>query len=219
MSSSLLVRSLPIHQSGSPKSKAIGPIRAHLFPTADLWILIALFLAGLFPFAATSVLMYPDEPQYLDAGVFMCQSGDWLMPSDPNDAPPQDIKPILTYWIVAACYKLFGTHVWAARLPYLLAGAGVIYLTYRLTMMLTAIRAGRGSRIAAALAVTLLIPNPILWISAIRCIPDIWLCFFLLMSAHGFIALLIMNKPTSRDALLAYVGVGLAFLTKGIPAL
>ena len=184
------------------------------------FVLAGMFACGLFPYAVSPILMYPDEPQYLDAGVFMCQSQDWLMPACPNDRPPEDLKPIFTYWVVALSYSLFGVSLAAARIPYLLAGLGTIWLTYRLTLMLTSTPKMRtGSQPVAALAVALLLSNPLIWLSAIRCLPDIWLCLFLLISAHGFIALLTLETATTKHALMAYLGVGLAFLAKGTPAL
>lgn len=181
-------------------------------PRAGIFVLIAVFFLSLLPYAVTGVLLHPDENQYVDAGVFMCQSNDWLMPSNPNDEPPDNLKPILTYWVIAVCYKVFGVSWAAARLPYLLAGVATIWLTYRMAMMLT------GSRAAAGLACALLLCNPMFWLSAIRCMPDIWLCLFLVMSAYGFLGLLTLEVPTSRHALLAYLGAGLAILSKGVPA-
>jgi 4-amino-4-deoxy-L-arabinose transferase-like glycosyltransferase len=188
--------------------------------TADVWILITVFVLALLPFAVSFVLMYPDEPHYLDAGVLMGQTKDYLMPACPNGAAPDFIKPIFTYWVIAASYALFGTTLAAARLPFLLAGAAVIWLTHRLALMLTAsATAPAGSRAAATLSCVVLICNPLFCLSAIRCLPDIWLCLFLLVSAYGFIGLLALEAPTTTHALMAYVGVGLAVLTKGVPAL
>ncbi len=211
LDSSTILQATPPRRDGL---RLLGALRAKAGAMAGTLVLIAVFVLALSPYAVSPVLIYPDEPQYVDAGVFMCQSGDWLMPANPNGAPPRDIKPIFTYWVVAISYKLFGTSLAAARLPYLLAGAVVVWLTYRLALMLT-----DGSRSAAALACAVLLCNPLFWLSAIRCIPDIWLCLFLLMSAYGFIGLFALEAPTSKHALLAYVGVGLAILAKGVPAL
>src|SRR5579859_5250819 len=101
---------------------------------SDVLVLIAVFLLALLPYAVSFVLMYPDENDYLDGGVLMCQSHDYLMPAWPNDAPPDFIKPIFTYWVVLVSYKLFGFSLAAARLPFLLAGAGVVWLTHRLAL-------------------------------------------------------------------------------------
>jgi 4-amino-4-deoxy-L-arabinose transferase-like glycosyltransferase len=187
--------------------------------TPDALILIAVFLLALFPYAVSFVLMYPDENDYLDGGVFMCQSHDYLMPAWPNDAPPDFIKPILTYWIVVVSYKLFGFSLAAARLPFLLAGAVVIWLTHRLALMLTASATHRdGSRAGATFSCVVLLCNPLFWLCALRCLPDIWLCLFLLVSTYGFLGLLTRDAPSSVNALLAYAGFGLAVLAKGVPA-
>jgi 4-amino-4-deoxy-L-arabinose transferase-like glycosyltransferase len=227
MSSDTLLRGSMIPQTTPPSkdvaaglSQRLPPFQGRAGGTADTAILIAVFLVALFPNAVSAVLMYPDEPQYLDAGVLMCQTKDYLMPACPNDAAPEDMKPILAYWIIAVSFEFFGTSLASARLPFLLAGAAVIWLTHRLALMLTASATSReGSRSAATLSCVVLMCNPIFWLSAVRCIPDIWLCLFLLVSAYGFIGLLAHDAPTSKHALMAYLGVSLAVLTKGVPAL
>lgn len=208
---STVARPSPSRQMGL---RPLGAAWARLGTMAGTSILIAVFVLALSPYAVSPVLFYPDEPQYIDAGVFMIQSGDWLMPANPNDAPNTDVKPIFTYWVIALSFKLFGTSLAAARLPYLLAGAAVIWLTYRLALLLA-----DGARCAAGLACVVLLCNPLFWLGAIRCLPDIWLCLFLLLSAYGFIGLLTLDAPTWKHALLAYVGVGLAILAKGLPGL
>jgi 4-amino-4-deoxy-L-arabinose transferase-like glycosyltransferase len=217
MANGTLLEGSTISQAAPPRHdglRLLGALRANAGAMKGTLVLIAVFVLSLSPYAVSPVLFYPDEPQYADAGLFMCQSGDWLMPRNSSDAPPRDIKPIFTYWVVALSYKIFGTSLAAARLPYLLAAAAVVWLTYRLALMVT-----DGSRSAAALACVVLLCNPLFWLSAIRCIPDIWLCLFLLISAYGFIGLFALEAPTSKHALLAYVGVGLAILAKGVPAL
>jgi 4-amino-4-deoxy-L-arabinose transferase-like glycosyltransferase len=186
----------------------------------DMSILLAVFSAVLLPFAMTWVLVYPDEPQYLDAGVLMRQNHDYLMPACANDAPPEDLKPIFTYWVILLSYQVLGASVAAARIPFLLAAIAVVWLTYRLVLMVTkSAESPSGSRLAARVACVLLLCNPIFWLAAVRCIPDIWLTLFLLISSYGFLGLLTLNQPRRRHAYAAYVGVGLATLSKGVPAL
>src|SRR5262249_37190403 len=130
------------------------------------------------------------------------------------------IKPIFAYWVIAAAYELFGISLPAARLPFLLAGAAVIGLTHRLALLLAAPATPPGrARAAATLSCVVLACTRLLWLSATRCLPDIWLSLFLLASAYGFIGLLTSDGPAHRHALLAYVGLGLAVLAKGTPAL
>jgi 4-amino-4-deoxy-L-arabinose transferase-like glycosyltransferase len=181
--------------------------------------LIAGFVIALFPYAMSGVLTNPDEPHYINAGLIMCRTHDWLMPACPNDAGLTELKPILTYWILAASYRVFGPSMAAAHLPYLLAGAAVIWWTHRLTILLCSLSTPQASRSASTLVCALLLCDPCFWLCSIRCTPDIWLCLFLLMSTYGFLGLLVLESPTRRHALLAYLGLALAILTKGIPAL
>jgi 4-amino-4-deoxy-L-arabinose transferase-like glycosyltransferase len=208
MSSESLSHATANSQGGSERGSA----------RTDVLVLVVVFFLSLLPYAASFVLMYPDENDYLDGGVLMCQNHDYLMPAWPNDLPPDFIKPILTYWIVTLSYKLFGFSLAAARVPFLLAGAAIIWTTHRLVSMLTTSdKTPEGSRAAATLSCVVLLGNPLFWLSALRCLPDIWLCLFLLASAYGFLGLLTDQTSSSWHALLAYGGFGLAVLAKGVP--
>ena len=65
----------------------------------------------------------------------MRQTGDYMVPRHP-DGSPRFEKPILTYWLVAASYALLGVSPLSSRLPFLVAGCGVLWLTYRLAELL-----------------------------------------------------------------------------------
>ena len=45
----------------------------------------------------------------------MINSGDWVTPR--LDGVPYLEKSPLIYWMIAICYKIFGVHDWAARIP------------------------------------------------------------------------------------------------------
>jgi len=212
----------PANPARAEKSILLGTPTNRWRNAYGTWILVVVFSLALMPYIAQGILMYADEPHYLNAGFLMCQFDNYLMPLSPNEAPMKDFKPILTYWIIALSVKLLGPSLFATHLPYLLAAVAVVWLTYRLAKMLSASPATpRSSDHAGPLACAILLCNPLIWLAAIRCMPDIWLVLFLLMSTNGFLGLLTMEAPTNRGryALLAYVGVSLGVLTKGIPAL
>jgi 4-amino-4-deoxy-L-arabinose transferase-like glycosyltransferase len=52
-----------------------------------------------------------------------------------------------------------------------------------------------------------------------RAIPDVLLCLFLLLSAHGFLELIVLDRRTPRAYWAAYLGAALAVETKGMLAL
>jgi 4-amino-4-deoxy-L-arabinose transferase-like glycosyltransferase len=175
-------------------------------------LVMLLFLAGLLPLAAHFVAHHPDERHYTDAALWMLHSGDYLVPHRADGAHRFE-KPILTYWVVAASYALLGVSPLASRLPFLLAAGGIIWLTYWLALRLS------GRPAVAALAALLMLCHPLLIISATRSIPDVLLCLFVLLSANGFLGLLLEQRPGTGHHLAAYGGAGLAVVTKGLPVL
>src|SRR5215831_15989574 len=60
-------------------------------------------------------LVGADEPRYAQIAREMFQRHDWIVPTF-NGSPWLE-KPVLLYWKAIPCYRLFGVHDWAARLP------------------------------------------------------------------------------------------------------
>jgi 4-amino-4-deoxy-L-arabinose transferase-like glycosyltransferase len=89
---------------------------------------LLLFGVGLWPFSASFVAHHPDERHYTDAALWMLRNGDFLIPHC-ADGSLRFEKPILTYWVIAASYAVFGISPLSSRLPFLLAGCGVLWLT------------------------------------------------------------------------------------------
>jgi len=177
-----------------------------------LWALIGLLFAGLLPYAANYVTHHPDERHYTNAAIEMLDSGDYLTPRYP-DGTARFQKPILSYWLVAGAYRVLGVSPLASRLPFLLVGCGVVWLTYRLGLLVLEDR--RAAVVAAAIAAC----NPLLLVVAPLSIPDIVLCFLVVLSAYGFLGLIAMGRRSPGFYWAAYVGTGLAVATKGLPAL
>ena len=77
-----------------------------------LAVVAAVLTAGL---DSSSGGTHPDERLYLSLANDMRQGGTWMTPT--LDGLPDYTKPPLLYWASAACLRVFGTHLWAARLP------------------------------------------------------------------------------------------------------
>jgi 4-amino-4-deoxy-L-arabinose transferase-like glycosyltransferase len=167
------------------------------------------FVIGLVPLAASFVIYHPDERHYWDGGMSMLKSGDYLTPRS-AEGRPRFLKPIVSYWLVAASYAVFGINPLAGRFPFIVLSAAGLALTYRLARTLTQDHA------IAQLAAVLLLSNPLYFLSAARSMPDMPLCFFLLVSAHGFLLLLHHPQPSRCAYYAAYIGAGLAVATKGL---
>ncbi len=70
----------------------------------------------------------------------MLTSGDWVTAH--IDGIPYMEKPPLVYWAMAASYKVFGVHDWAARLPTALSVIALAWLTAAFGMWAFGKRAG-----------------------------------------------------------------------------
>jgi 4-amino-4-deoxy-L-arabinose transferase-like glycosyltransferase len=185
---------------------------ATVSPRAMLLSLLLVFVAGLFPFAGTFFQHYPDERNYTNAAITMVNTRDYLTPRWP-DGRPNLHKPIVAYWLVAASYSVFGITLPASRLPFMVAGALVVALAYATAFRLT----GRGD--TALLAAVITSSEPQLILSSMRAIPDVLLCLFTLLSAYGFLGLIVPGRPPASAYWAAYVGAALAIETKGLLAL
>ncbi len=171
--------------------------------------LILIFALAALPFAATLATYYPDESHYTDGAIGMLKSHDWLVPKTAA-GEPRFQKPPLAYWSVAASYTAFGVNVIASRLPFLLACCGTLFLTYRLARKLT-----KNSE-TALLAAIVLAANPQFFLCSIRSIPDALLVFFTVLSACGFLRLIVFEEFTVGAFAAAYGGAVGAVLSKGL---
>jgi 4-amino-4-deoxy-L-arabinose transferase-like glycosyltransferase len=95
-------------------------------------------------------------------------------------------------------------------LPFLLAGCGTLWLTYRLARRLT------GNAETALLAAVVLLSHPQFFLCSIRSMPDALLIFFITLSAYGFLRLIVFKEFPAGAFWMAYGGVAGAVLSKGL---
>jgi 4-amino-4-deoxy-L-arabinose transferase-like glycosyltransferase len=147
-----------------------------------------------------------NEAFYVETPREMIQRGDLVGPT--FNYQPRLNKPVLSYWIVAAFYKVFGVSVAVQRIPIALGA-----LTLILTAFLLA-RAGgdldAGLWAAAGLAVA-----PRLVMFGRRIFIDVYISMFMALTLLFFA--LAERYPARRRLflLLMYASVGLGVLTKG----
>src|SRR5262245_14918275 len=80
-----------------------------------LWIILLAIAAGFLIFARLPApLLEPEEARYAEIPRQMLIHGQFLIPV--LDGQDYLDKPPLLYWLVMPCYKIFGVHVWSARL-------------------------------------------------------------------------------------------------------
>src|SRR5690348_13455284 len=86
-----------------------------------------------------------DEPRFAAIARDMVATGEWLFPRVGGDLY-QD-KPPLFFWMLAACYAVFGSIRWSFLVPSFLAAGGILFLIYDFGRRLVSREAG----LAAAL--------------------------------------------------------------------
>jgi 4-amino-4-deoxy-L-arabinose transferase len=164
-----------------------------------------------FAFQGTRGLWDPDEGRYSAGGVHMAEGGDWLVPTVDGESPHLT-KPPLTYWALAASFKLLGFNEWAARLPgalaYVLTGLFIFGMGRRLCPAKPWLPSiVWGLSFAPVIAANVVSTDPIL----------------VLFESAAMYAFVEAWSRTGADARRWYVGMwlayGLAFMTKGPPGL
>ena len=234
-------RAISIRNSGRPESAidsstvprlaaaaggrtAVGAAAASAGIAAS-FLLAFVFLAALVPSLPETARYHTDEAYYTDAALQMTATGDWITPRTAEGAPRFQ-KPIVTYWVVATCYRLFGVSFMTSRIAFLIAGAIVVVLTHRLARQLFR------DEIAAIVAAAFMAGNNQLMYAAMRSMPDVLLCLAMTASLLGFAGVLFgpgtaggnggaaataaSAEVRRRHLVLAYLGAGSAVAVKGL---
>jgi 4-amino-4-deoxy-L-arabinose transferase-like glycosyltransferase len=151
-------------------------------------------------------LISPAEARYALVAREMLESGEWIQPHF-NHARYYE-KPPLTYWCVAASYRLFGFTEFASRLPSAFAYVGTVLVTFLLAWELV----GSGTAPLAALIYATSL-GPFLFGRFL--FTDTLLVFCLSVSLLGLARM--TRQPASRAGpMMFYLGASLAGLTKGL---
>jgi len=133
----------------------------------------------------------------------MLTSGDWVTAR--LDGVVYLEKPPLIYWMIAACYKVFGVHDWAARIPVVLSSLALCWLTTAFGLWAFGRRAGLCAGLCISTCVGLFLFTRIL-------IPDVMLTFTTTLAMWAFLRAL--DEEEARPRLWAFLfaaslGVGL----------
>ena len=176
--------------------------RRHLI----LALLLALAVCPYFIDLGGSSIWDANEAFYVETPREMIERGDYISPM--FNYEPRQNKPVLSYWIVAAFYKVFGVSVGVQRLPIALGAVVLIACAFGLAWAAGSLEAGFWA--ALGLAVT-----PRLLMFARRIFIDIYISMFMGLTLLFFA--LAERFPERRRAflLLMYAAVGLGVLTKG----
>ena len=170
--------------------------------------LLLLLTGALFAFKLGATgLLDPDEPFYSLTAKEMLQSHETLTPL--LFGKPQFEKPILSYWIFYACFKLFGVHEFSARLGPCLAGMLTVFLTYFWARVL--FRRKESAFISAVILAT----SCVFLVLARIVLTDMFFCLFVTAALFSFSAGYACLERRKIAWNLLFVFCALGFLTKG----
>ncbi len=138
----------------------------------------------------------------------MLSSGDWVTAR--LDGVVYLEKAPLIYWAIAASYKIFGAHDWAARIPVALSTIGLCWVTMAFGVWAFGKQAGFYAGLCMATCIGLFLFTRIL-------IPDVMLTFTVALALWAFLRALDNGEPHPRFwAFILAVNLGLGLLLKSL---
>ncbi|RYG72567.1 glycosyltransferase family 39 protein [bacterium] len=175
------------------------------------WVWLLIFALTIFVYLGTTgalPIVGRDEPRYVQIGREMLDSGDWVTPRLGGYTWFE--KPIMLYWMVAASFGVFGVSEWAARLGPALCGLGTIAAVWWMARRVDE-KWARWSALSLATSGALLSfsHGATFDIPLTACVTLALASFFLAQ----------VDRPKDGQYLaLFWVGIGLAFMAKGLVA-
>jgi len=180
-----------------------------MFRSSRYTLLAALLLAATVPYflnLGVSSIWDANEAFYAQTPREMMEADDYVTPS--FNFQLRMNKPVLSYWNVAASYRLFGISEWSERLPIAFGAVAIIGTAFGLGRLL-------GGPLAGLIAALVLATSPRLVLLARRIIIDIHITMWTGLVLLCF-ALAEMRPQRRRLYLcLMYVAAGFGVLTKG----
>ena len=170
-----------------------------------LWWLLIVVAFIWFANLEYRTLIKPDEGRYAEIPREMVASGDWVTPRL-NDLKYFE-KPPLQYWATAMAYTVFGEHQWTARLWTGLTGFAGLLLVWFAGLRLF-------GREAASYAALLLGSSMLYVMMGHINTLDMGVTFFITLGIFSF--LLAQQDDSGSWMVLAWAGMGLAVLSKGL---
>src|SRR5215203_3935095 len=95
------------------------------------WALAALLAVAILPYfigLGDSAIWDANEAFYVETPREMIERGDYVFPT--FNYEPRLNKPVLSYWIVAGFYKLFGVSVAVQRIPIAIGGVLLVAIAF-----------------------------------------------------------------------------------------
>ncbi len=173
-------------------------------------VLLFLAICPYFVDLGGSSIWDANEAFYVETPREMMERGDYINPT--FNYEPRINKPVLSYWIVAVFFHLFGVSVGVQRIPIALGGIVLIATAFFLGRTASSAAQSRDAAWWAALGLAV---SPRLLMFARRIFIDIYISMFMGLTLLFFA--LAERYPARRRLflILMYVCVGLGVLTKG----
>ena len=151
-----------------------------------------------------------NEAFYVETPREMMERGDYINPT--FNYEPRVNKPVLSYWIVAGFYQVFGVSPGVQRIPIAIGGLVLIAAAFVLARAAAPVPLASAAGWWAALGLAV---SPRLLMFARRIFIDIYITMFMALTLTFFA--LAERYPARRRLflLLMYACVGLGVLTKG----
>jgi 4-amino-4-deoxy-L-arabinose transferase-like glycosyltransferase len=170
-----------------------------------LYLVLLLFAGAIYLGCMVSPPSLMDDVDAVQAqiAVNMLTSHDWVTAR--LDGVAYLEKAPLIYWLMAICFKVFGVHDWAARIPVVLAALALAWLTAAFGTWAFGRRAGFYAGLCVATCVGLFLFTRIL-------IPDVMLTANIAFSMWAFLRAIDVEESHPRAwalALAASLGVSL----------
>ncbi len=177
------------------------------------WIVIGILLIFYcFAFQGNRGLFDPDEGRYSAVALQMIKSGDWLIPRTHPDHE-HFTKPPLTYWSIAHSIQVFGKTEFAIRFTNALSFFLCIIISFFLGKVFVPKRPWLISLIFGTFLFPATMCNGATTDYLVTMFETLAVCFF----SHAY-----WRSEGNKQLILVYlmwISFGLAFLTKGPPAL
>jgi 4-amino-4-deoxy-L-arabinose transferase-like glycosyltransferase len=174
------------------------------------YLIVALFAAAVYLGCIISPPSLFDDVDAVQAQIArtMLVSGDWVTAR--IDGVVYLEKAPFIYWAIAASYKTFGVHDWAARVPVALSAIGLCVLLSGFGTWAFGRRAGFYAGLCLATCVGLFLFTRIL-------IPDVMLTFAIALALWSFLRALDEDEAHPRlQAALFAASLGLGLLLKSL---
>ena len=173
-------------------------------------MLLAALVAALTPFFVNlggATIWDANEAYYVETPREMLESGDYINPS--FNYEPRFNKPVLSYWLVAGLYHLFGVSVATERLA--IVGAAMVMIIVAFVLG----RAASGATDGGLLAALGLALGPRFFMFSRRILIDVANSAALSAILACFVLAELYPAQRRRFLYLMYVAAGIGFLLKG----